>query len=250
MRSLSYLFVLALIGLFVCSSCKDESTFEEPIIDETQAYFPIGIGKSITYQVDSIIYDPTENSVEVDTNRVYIQEVVVDTFRDEVGALIYRIERYQSSDSNFNWEIKDVWSASKSTTRAERFEENLRFVKMVFPVEDGDIWDGNVFIDETTLFSIAGESIEIFKSWFYEVLSTDESEEIGGFFFEHVTTISQADEENLIELRRSVEKYAKGVGLVYREMEVYDTQTIDETVSWDDKADKGFKLVMVVVDYN
>jgi len=250
MRSLSYLLVFAIVGLFICSSCKDESTFEDPIVDETREYFPIAIGKSITYQVDSIIYDPTEFSVLVDTNRVYIREVVVDTFRDEVGALIHRIERYQANDSNFDWEIKDVWSASLGATKAERFEENLKFVKMVFPVKDGDIWDGNVFIDETSIFSIAGESIEIFKSWFYEVLSTDESEEIGGFAFENVTTISQADEENLIERRYSMEKYAKGVGLVYREMEIYDTQTIDETIPWVDKADKGFKLVMVVVDFN
>ena len=250
MRSLTYLFVIALVGLFLFSSCKDESTFEDPIIDETQQYFPIGLGKSITYQVDSIIYDPTENSVVVDTSRVYIREVMVDTFRDEVGALIYRVERYQAFDSNFDWEIKDVWSASISTTRAERFEENLKFVKMVFPVKDGDIWDGNVFIDETAIFSVAGESIEIFKSWFYEVISTDEPEEIGGFSFDNVTTISQADEENLIERRYSVEKYAKGVGLVYREMEIYDTQEIDESIPWVDKADKGFRLVMEVIDYD
>ncbi len=250
MRTLSYLFTFALVVLFMFSSCKDESTFEDPIIDETLEYFPIAIGKSITYQVDSIIYDPTESIVLVDTNRVYIREVVVDTFRDEVGALIYRIERYQAYDSNFDWEIKDVWSASISDTRAERFEENLKFVKMVFPVTDGDIWDGNVFIDETTIFSIAGESIEIFKSWFYEVLSVDEPEEIGDFAFDQVTTISQADEENLIERRYSIEKYAKGVGLVYREMEIYDTQEIDETIPWVDKADKGFKLVMVVIDHN
>lgn len=250
MRSLSFLLVFAIGGLLLCSSCKDESTFEDPIVDETLEYFPVAIGKSVTYQVDSIIYDPTESAVLVDTSRVYIREVMVDTFRDEIGVLNYRIERYQAYDSNFDWEIKDVWSTSLENNRAERFEENLKFVKMVFPVKDGDIWDGNLYIDETSIFFIAGESIEIFKSWFYEVLSTDEPEQIGGFSFENVTTISQADEENLIERRYSIEKYAKGVGLVYREMEIYDTQEIDETIPWVDKADKGFKLVMVVLDYD
>ena len=251
MRFHQFLTLLAAFSLLLFASCKDESTFEDPIIDETQQYFPLQIGKQITYRVDSIIYDPiNETEIQVDTSFVYVREIVTDTFTNEVGDLIYTIERSKSFDAAFNWQITDVWAASKSQTRAERYEENLRFVKMVFPVRNGDIWDGNTFIDETTLYPVAGESMEIFKSWFYEVMSTDEPETIGGFTFDEVTTIQQANEENLIERRYSLEKYAKGVGLVYREMEIYDTQNINESIPWEEKADKGFKLTLVVVDYN
>ncbi len=251
MRFHHFLTLLVVFSLLFVVSCKDESTFEDPVIDQTQEYFPLEIGKQITYRVDSIIYDPiNETQVEVDTSIVYVREIVTDTFTNEVGDLIYTIERYKSFDSNFNWEISDVWAASKSQTRAERYEENLRFVKMVFPVKAGDIWDGNTFIDETNLYPVAGENMEIFKSWFYEVMTTDEPETIGGFSFDEVTTIQQANEENLIERRYSLEKYAKGVGLVYREMEIYDTQDINESIPWEEKADKGFKLTLVVVDYN
>jgi len=250
MRFINYLVFIALFGLVVFSSCKDESTFEDPEVDSTLAYFPLAIGQSITYRLDSIIYDPiNETQIEIDTNIVYIREDVVDTFTNEVGELVYRIERFESQNTNFDWQIRDVWSATKSNTRAERFEENLRFIKLVFPVEDGEVWNGNLYIDETTLYPVAGESVEIFKSWFYEIMSTDVPEVIGGYSFDEVTTVQQANEENLIERRYSLEKYAKGVGLVYREMEIYDTQEIDESIPWEEKADKGFKLTMTVVDY-
>src|SRR5690606_24012329 len=104
----------------------------------------------------------------------------------------------------------------------EWIEENLRFIKMVFPLREGVEWNGNKHIDVTTIIPIAGESVEVFKSWSYEALSVGETEIIGDFVFDEVATLSQADSENLIELRYSQEKYAKNIGLVYREMKILE----------------------------
>ena len=123
---------------------------------------------------------------------------------------------------------------------------------MVFPLQDNLTWDGNRYIDETTTISIAGESIEVFKSWEYEVNYVGEPAVVNNVIFEQVTEIVQADNENLIELRESKEQYAKGVGLIYREMRILDTQCISqcEGQTWEEKAEKGFILRQILLDHN
>jgi hypothetical protein len=236
--------------LCLITSCKDKQTIEEPDIDYGYDYFPLQIGMEWTYQVDSTIYDPTETAVNILTSRVYLREIVVDTFRDELNRLNYRLERFERPDETSEWILKEVWSALQTDQTAERFEENLRFVKLVFPVQRRDIWNGLVYIDPTATYPIAGEQVEIFKGWLSEVTLADEPEVVGDFSFDEVTTVQLADEENLLEKRYGIEKYAAGVGLVYRELEIYDTQKIDaEATPWEEKAEKGFKVVMTILDY-
>jgi hypothetical protein len=67
-----------------------------------------------------------------------------------------------------------------------------------------------------------------------------------------VLTVREADSENLIELRRSRVKYAKGIGLVYRELWVLDTQCIEQCDGkpWEEKAEKGFILSQTITAHN
>ncbi|MFK7807308.1 MAG: hypothetical protein AB8F74_05830 [Saprospiraceae bacterium] len=242
--------LLSFMVVLLAFSCKDEQTLEDFEIDFGYDYFPLEIGSDITYKVDSIIYDPNESGVDILNNTVYIREMVVDTFRDEIGRLSHRIERFERPNVDTTWALTDVWSAVRTAEKAERFEENLRFIKMVFPVDDGDLWNGTTHLDPTVTYPVAGEQIEIFKSWRSEVISADEQEPIGDFIFDQVTTIEIANEENLLEKRFGIEKYAEGIGLVYKELEVYNTQQIEsEETPWEEKTERGFRVVMTVVDY-
>jgi hypothetical protein len=183
---------LTILCLF--TSCKDKQTIEEPNIDYGYDYFPLEIGMEWTYQVDSIIYDPTETNVNILTNSVYLREIVVDTFRDELNRSSYRLERFERSTTTSDWVLKDVWSSLQTDQTAERFEENLRFVKLVFPVERRDIWNGLVYIDPAITYPVAGEQVEIFKGWNSEVTDADEPEVVGDFSFDEVTTVQLVDE--------------------------------------------------------
>ncbi|MFT4666013.1 MAG: hypothetical protein ACI8YQ_004250 [Polaribacter sp.] len=248
MRYLTFI-VIALLSLV---SCKDKQTIEEPNIDFGYEYFPLEIGSELIYRVDSTIYDPQENSVEILTSMTYIREVVVDTFQDELGRLSHKVERFERPNVAVDWELKNVWSAVRTETQAERFEDNLRFIKMVFPVDDGDIWNGVAYLDVTVEYPVAGDRVAIFKSWDNntEVIDQGQPETVGDFAFEEVTTIQLADEENLLEKRYGIEKYAKGVGLIFKELQIYNTQDIEnETEPWEVKTERGFRVVMTLVDY-
>jgi len=240
-----------LLGLLIALSSCNENTVKETIeVDQGYEYFPLEVGKYITYQVDSVIYDVGNNVTLIDTIRTYIKEEITDTLVDNTGETVYRIQRYERSNVNDNWRVKDIWTSARTRAQAEKVEENLRFIKMVFPVTEGIEWNGNIFIDESTIIPIAGESIEVFKNWLYKIESMDQSETIGDFTFDRVTTVSQADSENLIELRFSIEKYAEDIGLVYREMRILDSQIIDESIPWEVKAQKGYILTQQVIDHN
>ncbi len=242
-----------LLGAFVLFllffSCKSENVTEEFPIDYGYEYFPLEIGKYKDYQVDSILYDTTGMGVLTRDSRIYVREMIMDTLTDNLGRTQYRIERFEKKNLADQWEIKDVWTAVRTETQAERIEENLRFIKMVFPLERGAIFNGNAFIDEYSIISVEGEPLEVFKGWESEIDEVGEATAIGNELYEEVTTIIQANSENAIELRSSFEQYANGIGLVYKEQRILDSQNTSP-IPWEDKAQKGYILTQILIDHN
>ncbi len=97
----------------------------------------------------------------------------------------------------------------------------------------------------------------MFKGWDYEILSVDSSEVIGDINHDQVVTIQQANNDNVIELRYSQEKYAKGVGLVYRQREIMDsyckyigTNELCIGLDWREKAGRGFIMRETLIAHN
>ena len=236
-------------------SCKDEQVIEDFSIDLGYEYFPLEVGKFIVYQVDSMVYN-IKSEGTIDSTSFFIKEEITDTLLDNENRVNYRIERSVRNSPNDPWVIKDIWVSVRTENTAERVEENVRFIKLVFPLEVGSTWDGNQFVDKTTIISIAGETLELFKGWEdSEITSLAEPETINGISFEEVTTVVHVQNENLIEIREVIEKYAKNVGLVYKKMRILDTQCNGDLAScdglpWEEKAEEGFILSCRVLDFN
>ena len=55
------------------------------------------------------------------------------------------VKRYYRPAANMPWILGDVWTQKRTTNTAERVEENVRFIKMEFPVKDGGTWQGNAY---------------------------------------------------------------------------------------------------------
>ncbi len=97
-----------------------------------------------------------------------------------------------------------------------------------------------------------------FTNWHYEVDSIDIPSQIGAFAFDSVLVVTEADDNNVIERRFSRVKYAKHVGVVWREQLILDSQYCNQTpppvdcVSkpWTEKAEKGYTLRQVVLEFN
>ncbi len=216
-------------------------------------YYPLQIGKAAIYEVDSIIYDPISNSVvKIDTFKWQVRELLIDTFRDKSNVLNYTIERYLSPRGLQNWKIESVLTAALTENHALRKENNILYIK--FPTTFGvkTNWDGNIYVDPSVKMIIAGETLEFFsKKWVYQVESFGKSEKIGDKTYEDVLTITaQSDAKILTDKRYTLEKYAKGFGLVYREQKILDTQKLDANIAWEKKAEKGFILTQKAISFN
>ena len=238
--------IFVIIGIIVFSSCENQIENYNPDREGTK-YFPLKTGNTWIYSVDSIIYDRA--GTIVDTIHHVVKEIITSSFEDNEGNTNYQIERY--TQENKNWIISDIWFAMKNETQAIRNEDNLRFIKMIFPIKDGINWDGNSYIDsENIIVKIAGEPIKMYNHWLYRYIRTDDSETIGNNVYDNVCVIQQVDDENSIQKRYSLEKYVKDIGLVYKEMIILNTQIIDDDIPWDQKAEQGFILTQTLISFS
>ncbi|MCC6725597.1 MAG: hypothetical protein IT258_13905, partial [Saprospiraceae bacterium] len=140
-------FASALALVLIVASCKktpDDYTPAEKGYD----YFPLTVGKFIEYQMDSTIYDPNGDST-VFHSTSYMREEIVDTLTDNNGNTLYKIEQFERAADSLPWSIKKVLSMALIDEQAVRTEDNLRFIKMVFPAKKGKNWDGNIHFDNS-----------------------------------------------------------------------------------------------------
>lgn len=234
-----------LLGILIFSSCGSEIENYNPSNSSTE-YFPLEIGNTWIYQVDSIIYD--KKGTQIDTVYHIVKETITESFEDSEGITNFVVERFNKIGNN--WVISDIWSALKNGNQAIRNEDNLRFIKLVFPISENKFWDGNAFIDsDNVIVKIAGESIKLYERWSYNYKSVNMFEKIGDNEYDNVTTVEQVDTENSINKRYSLEKYAKGIGLVYKKMIILNTQNNDENIPWESKAEEGFILEQTLLSF-
>lgn len=193
------IFCLAIISLFsFIYSCKKRE-IEAPV-DVGYSYFPTKIGNFIIYQVDSIVYNDFTGTV--DTFNYQLKELIESDFIDNQGRKTQRIERYNRANDTSLWILKDIWYANLTNTTAEKVEENVRYIKLVFPIKLKQEWNGNAYnyLDP-----------EIYKySDLYRPYDTT------NVHFDSTITVVQREELNLILDDYAIEIYAKNIGLVFK----------------------------------
>jgi hypothetical protein len=259
-RPMSFRILFCAVIALTISACGDR-VIDEPEAPDTSQYnyFPLRIGQYAVYSVDSIIYDFAQGGGTLrDSFRTFVREVVGDTLRDQTGVLLYRIERYERRHDTAAWVLKHIGTASRTATQAIRTEDNLRFLKLVFPLDRRSEWDGNLWIDENREIEIAGERVRPFVNWEYEVDSIDVPAVAGAFAFDSTLLVTEVDDKNIIERRLSRVRYAKNVGVVWREQWILDSQYCNqspppadcETRPWELKAEKGYILRQTIIEFN
>lgn len=237
--------------LMILSSCEDEI-----LVLEDKAlgydYYPVEVGNFWVYKVDSTIVVNVSGQKELRETTSYIKEEIISSFLNEQGDTSHVLQRSFSSSENGTFRSTDIWKIEKTRSNLSRFEENLQFIKLVFPIDIGSTWNGNLF-DQRIEVAVAQQSMEPYLEWSYSVDSLKANETVNGVAYTDVIKVTQASYENEIEQRFSYEKYSPGIGMIYREMSILDTQCFMpecKDISWIEKADSGYQLRQTLVDYN
>lgn len=222
------------VAVFALSSCNE---IEDYSFDHEYEYYPLEIGHFVIYDVDSIVFDDFTGTS--DTFNYQKMHVIDSAFTDNSGRQAHKIIRYQRSNSTQPWLLSDVWQAVQTQSSLEVVEENQRFIKLLFPPEEGQSWHGHKYLDIV-------DGNEWMENWEYSITALNVAENINGLQLDSTLTVLQHDEENLIEKYYGEEKYAKHVGLVYKKLINLEKQNI--TAPWT-KPEKGFILTMTLLDY-
>ncbi|MBK9735720.1 MAG: hypothetical protein IPO92_12440 [Saprospiraceae bacterium] len=237
--------ILSIFFLFF-AACSTETT----VLDESTFgydFFPVNKGKSWIYSSDSIIYD--NSGTKIDTFRSFIREEIGESFKDDEGNTVYKVLRSFKRKSTDNWSRLNTWTTSIDKTRAIRTEENLKFVKLVFPVKKGLRWNGNIFLDVDQKIDVVGETIEPYKNWKHRM---EEIDEIYNFNGQNIPAIhiNLVDQTSIIDRRKATEYYGKGIGLLKRELIILDSDGTRPNDPWEEKAQKGFIHILTLIEVN
>jgi hypothetical protein len=229
-------FSLLIFGLLFFASCKDEID-ENPIgVEESiqYRYFPLDHGSFVVYNVDSIIHryedDLTDNPDSlIDTFHYQVKEVVDSDFIDGEGDTAWRISRYFRNADSLEWNFSTLWTAKVTNQSAQRVEENIRYLKISFPLKLNKTWNGNYF--------------NFLPEEDYSIEEVNAPLAIGNFNFDSSMSVLEADDLNLIHRVYKESKYAYGIGLVSRERDSVNLTQFGEITN-------GIEFQQTIIDYS
>lgn len=207
---------------------------DEGIRPSDAEYFPLRKGFYQVYSVHSVRYMARTKVEDV----VYqLKTEVVDSFVNEQGGYTYTIHRSRRNTETDPWQVQPLWSVRLTSTNVVVNEENVSFIKLVFPAIENRKWNGNALNDlgedEYTLAS--GDSYEL---------------ESGETLGEYIQVV-QEDAFDIITGRdRRQEVYVRNVGLVYREIDdVVYCSTEGQCEIGAEIIDSGIIYVQTLISY-
>ncbi|MBI4932000.1 MAG: hypothetical protein HY841_14670 [Bacteroidetes bacterium] len=237
MKKNTNIFLFLVLVSAIIFSCKKDKPVDEPV-NFGYNYFPEEIGRYVIYLVDSMWHD--KNNFDT-TIHYQLMEKITAIAPDNSGRPTLRIERYYKYYNPtvpydaMNWSAPRVWTANKTQTTLEKKEENITYLKLIFPVREGKLWNGNVY-------NILGERD-------YEIESADNPLTINNIYFDSVAVIKQFEEINLVKFQVEKEKFARNVGLIYKQKDSLSLQQHDanDNPPFDDTV--GYKYIQKIISY-
>lgn len=233
----------ALIG-----SCKkDRVVVNANGGDLYQAYMPLTIGKHITYDIDSSIWDDAK-CIKY-TYKYQHQYLVADTFRDAQRRLSYVINVLSRKSESDKFVVNDVVYYTPGAEQLEFVEKNIRFMRLINPVQEGKRWNGN------SLMPSDDQDYTYLKNWNYTYQNVLQPFNNGAMNFENTITVNEVDTilnnpetmpDAYASLLQSKSVYAFQVGLIYRSYAYW----IYDPIPGEKNCRKGVGVTMRAIEYN
>lgn len=245
MKKLFPAWFIFLFAVAISSCSKESETLELAPLND---YFPLSIGKTFLYRLDSTVLVSFGSSLAV---KSYLaKDSIESTFTDNQGRLSYRIFRFIRDTASLKpWQPTATFVATPTRQTVEFVDNNLRFIKLRAPVIEGYTWKGHSYIDTKSLNTTVGYLDE----WQYEYRNLGESLKVLNNTFNNTVTIFQQDEttppgpfnrNNYQQRNIGTEVYAKGVGLIYKEFLHWTWQISPAPAKYEDGS-YGVKLQLI-----
>jgi hypothetical protein len=237
--------ILFLLILVMCGCNKSN-----PLVTDAPAdYYPMHVGNYIIYRMDSLKYI---NVGSKDTLISYhAKEVVEDSIVDNLGIPSYRVVRYLSDTTEqAEWTPSIAYMVTPLAGSVEVVENNLRFIKMVTPVQDGISWLGNAHIDTKSNDS----PVPYMDGWNYVYANTGLPFDVLAGTIPITVTVQEADDVSGLgdgsytQTIYSEEVYGRQIGCIYKKFlySVYQSPNVE----YPQGATIGYGLTFNMVSHN
>lgn len=249
-----YGFFLCLLGIFLTSCENDFDTnaaqrYQQKLMDSYR-YYPLKIGNSWTYSIDSTYYFDNLGTIETEKVSGIYRETLTDTFRDGANRLVFRcLKEKQLPDQS--WTILRVYSLSPSATNLIHTEENTPLVDLVFPIDENKVWNPTILIDPNANYLIKGKVINLFKDWPGTYIEQTGTYTFKGKDYPTINLVDVLPDDNIILYKSSRRTYAKDIGMISKSQAFFTSQRTDlADKPWSEKADIGFETSQVLIDFH
>lgn len=231
---------------FVVVSCDESYVTPDPEARGLN-YYPLQVGDYRVYDVTDIEYqnnEPTEKHFQM-------REWVADSFMDQTNVLTYKIIRSVRPDAQSEWQDDSVMTVTKDEKMVILTKDNTKYIKLVFPVEEGKTWIGDLYNSHVI---IEDEPNPYLSKESYQYLNVDQPFDTETENFDKTVTIIQGEpkldpEYSVFDDRKEV--YARGIGKIYR---LFHRLSFDECSSGNCPNGEGYildghKRTEVLIDY-
>ncbi len=210
-------FIFLAASILSLNACKKSSeAFKTASIDD---YNPLVVGKYITYNLDSLVY-VNFGSGTTEIHSYQVKYEVDAQITDILGRPAYRIIRYKRNTATDPWAPDNTFMAVNTTNSLEFTENNQRFIKLTLPIANNHSWKGNSYIQSTP----GNSDVDYLDDWDYIYDSVAVQNQVGSFTLDNCLVVNQRDEISgdpsdhsfYSQINYSQEKYAAGIGMIYR----------------------------------
>lgn len=250
--------LLTIALVLVITSCR-KMTYTYPANPLTNYFVPLQVGKYVTYRLDSLNF---YYYGQLDTLTRYLaKDSVEEAVKDNMGNPSWRVVRYLSDTTGAVWTPSETYLVTPSVQTLQVMENNLRTIKLAFPMDEGFSWTGNTYLPYAPyqdFFDFSDDSHLSVQLWNYTYRNVNKSFPLGTQVYDSTTTVVQVNDSINVPIvdpgsfaSRTywTETYAKNIGLIYRHTALWEYQP--PTPNGTQAGYKiGFELTLTIVDHN
>jgi len=251
--SLPRILLWTLVSSLVLSCNEKEELTSAPLAD----YQPLAVGKYITYRIDSLVFPNFGRNTE--THRYQVKHQIEALVSDNSGNPMYKVYRYlRDSAGTEPWVPNGSYFITPLGDQVEVAEDNLRVIKLHLPLKDKFTWKGNRYLPNDPygpLYNFSND--DNMADWDFMIDGNPATFSYNGLTYPDVLTVEQVDESFNVPITntgsyaarsRSVDRYGKGVGLVFRQFEIWEYQP--NTGGSGGPYKTGFGITLWMIDHN
>ncbi len=219
--------VFLIVAIFLVPACdknNEPGRAPEPYIQHRDYAF-LGKDLKLTYQLDSIVYNNFNNSIDTTSYRVTheFQEKLMDS--GDVEQYLIKFKVFKANGALLR---SALYKSRLTSNEYQVFISNKRELRLKFPLSADASWDGNAYNKQ--------------DSQIYKVKAIHEAATVMDNSYDSTLLVQEKFEENLIRLNAQRTRYAKDVGRIYQEkinLRFRGDSIPPEEIPWETKANAG-----------